>query len=114
VKEKVNYIDTGKGDDLTLNLAVNEFDPSMTAHINFRNALSFQVLITNLGVEELRAAVHYQLMQYQLLSMSVHLNQTLIEGNMKGLYELEYLTEKDGLAFCLPDPNIKLSSVLSK
>ena len=69
-KGKTNYfnvIDNGKGNDLAQKLPILEFDPTLTAHMNFSHGQSFQILITNLGCEELRAVLHYQLMQYQLL-----------------------------------------------
>jgi hypothetical protein len=95
-------------------LAVKEFDPTMLAHLNFAHGQSFKVLITELGIEELRAVLHYQLMQNQMLSIAIEKNQTLLDGNMKGIYELEFLSAKDDLEFILPNSNTKLNNVLAK
>lgn len=110
----MNYVDSGKGNDLVLSLSIKEFDPSMLSHLNFAHGQSFKVLITELGVEELRAVLHYQMMQHQLLNIAIEKNQTLLDGNMKGIYELEFLSAKDDLEFVLPNSNIKLNNVLSK
>lgn len=54
------------------------------------------------------------MMQYQLLAIAVEKNQLLLDGSMKGIYELEFLSSKDELEFVLPNSNLKLSHVLSK
>lgn len=116
-KEKSNYfnvIDTGKGNDLTQKLAILEFDPTLTAHLNLSHGQSFQILITHLGVEEFRAVLHYQLMQHQLLTMAIDHNQTLMDSSQKGLYELDFLSSKDELEFLLPNTTLNLSRVLAK
>ena len=64
-------------------------------------------------MEELRGVLHYQATQHQLLSIAINKNQTLLEGNMKGTYELEFLSSKDDLEFILPNSNLKLSYVLA-
>ena len=51
--------------------------------------------MTDLGVEELRAILHYQIMQQQLLTVAVKTNQLLLDGPMKGLKELRLLKERD-------------------
>lgn len=107
-------MDVGKGSNLGLKLPVNEFDPTLAAHLNFTHGQSFQILITHLGVEELRAILHYQMMQHQLLTIAVGKNQLLADGWMKTLSELDFLSTKDDLEFVLPSPNLKLSSILSK
>lgn len=60
---KVNFIDDGGTSFVKMDLAVNEFDPVLKSNLNFRNPDSFKMLLTNCGVEELRAVLHYQLMQ---------------------------------------------------
>ena len=116
-KEKTNYynvIDNGKGNDLAQKLPILEFDPTLTAHMNFSHGQSFQILITNLGCEELRAVLHYQLMQHQLLAIACDKNQMLMDGCQKGLYELDFLSSKDELEFVLPNTNLNLNRVLAK
>jgi hypothetical protein len=50
--------------------------------------------MTNLGLEELRAVVFYQLMQKQLLVIGVMRNQALMDGPMQGLSELQLLQKR--------------------
>jgi hypothetical protein len=42
-------------------LAIKEFDPSLTAVLNFANPEAFKALVCPLGLEELRVVVHYEL-----------------------------------------------------
>jgi hypothetical protein len=56
---------------MKFNLAVKEFDPTMMANLNFSSGQAFQILITKLGVEELRSVLHYQMMQFQLISVAI-------------------------------------------
>lgn len=56
---KVNFIDDGGASFIKMDLAVNEFDPCLKSNLNFRNPDSFKMMITNCGVEELRAILHY-------------------------------------------------------
>jgi len=67
----LNYIDYGGAMFIDLELAINEFDPTLRSNLNFRNPDSFKMLATSAGVEELRAAVHYQQMHKQLLIVAV-------------------------------------------
>jgi len=87
---------------------------TLLAHLNFAHGQSFKVLLTELGVEELRSVVHYQMMQHQILVVSIEKNQTLLEGSMKGINELKFLSSKDDLEFILPSSNCKLNHILSK
>ena len=86
----------------------------MLSNLNFIHGQSFKILITELGVEELRSVLHYQLMQHQIITVGIEKNQTLLDGVMKGVYELEFLSSKDDLEFILPNSNCKLSNILSK
>lgn len=56
---KVNFIDDGGTSFIKLDLAINEFDPVLKSNLNFRNPGSVKMLLTNCGVEELRAVLHY-------------------------------------------------------
>ena len=42
-----------------MDLAVMEFDATLGASLDFRSESCMKALMTDLGVEELRAAVHY-------------------------------------------------------
>ena len=50
--------------------------------------------MTDLGLEELRAVVLYQLMQRQLLIIAVMRNQALMDGPMQGLAELQLVQRR--------------------
>lgn len=113
-KGKINFLDLGKGTILNLALPVKEFDSTLLSNLNFTHGQAFQLLITDLGVEELRSVLHYQMMQHQLLSIAVEKNQLLLDGCEKGINELDFISSKDGLEFILPNSNLKLSHVLSK
>jgi hypothetical protein len=53
----VNFVDEGPADELQLKLAINEFDRSFRAHMNFTNPECFKALVLPLGLEELRVVV---------------------------------------------------------
>lgn len=50
--------------------------------------------MTDLGLEELRAVLHYQIMQQQILNIAIMINQQILDGATKGIYELEFLSKK--------------------
>ena len=57
-----------------------EFDGSLSANLDFKSASCMKALTTDLGVEEMRAILHYQMMQYQLLTVAVKTNQCILDG----------------------------------
>jgi hypothetical protein len=59
----INLVDYNDGSKLQHDLAVFEFDATLGACLDFRSESCLKALMTDLGVEELRAVVHYQLMQ---------------------------------------------------
>lgn len=61
--QKVNFIDDGPARYLDIDIAVNEFDQLLKSNLNFRNPDAVKMLICTSGLEELRAVLHYQLMQ---------------------------------------------------
>lgn len=62
-KGNMNLVDLNDGSNLDLDLAAREFDGTLKAGLDFRSESCVKALMTDLGVEELRAVVHYQLMQ---------------------------------------------------
>ena len=62
-RENINFFDDGCLTSHEIDLAVNEFDPTLRSNINFMNSESVQCLVLNNGVAELRAVTHYQFMQ---------------------------------------------------
>ena len=73
-KDNMNLVDYNDGSKLQLDLAMREFDATLGASLDFRSESCIKALMTDLGVEELRAVVHYQLMQKQLLAIAVMRN----------------------------------------
>ena len=71
-----NYVDSGPGMEtfVETDLAIKEFDPSMTAVLNFANPEAFKALVCPLGLEELRVVVHYELVNVQALIVAVRHN----------------------------------------
>jgi hypothetical protein len=70
-KDSLNLVDLNDGSKLELGLAALEFDATLGACLDFRSESCIKALMTDLGLEELRAVVHYQLMQKQLLTVGV-------------------------------------------
>jgi hypothetical protein len=58
----MNLVDLNDGSNLELDLAAREFDGTLKACLDLRSESCIKALMTDLGVEELRAVVHYQLM----------------------------------------------------
>ena len=61
--ENANLVDFNDGTKLDVDLAFKEFDASLKAQLDFRSEHCIKALMTDLGVEELRAIVRYQLLQ---------------------------------------------------
>jgi hypothetical protein len=86
-KDGLNLVDLNDGSKLSpeqMDIAVMEFDATLGASLDFRSESCLKALMTDLGVEELRAVVHYQLMQKQLLTVGVLRNQALMDGAVQG------------------------------
>jgi hypothetical protein len=111
-KDNMNFVDKNDGSKLELGLAALEFDASIGANFDFKSESCVKALMMSLGVEELRAVVHYQLMQKQLLAIAVLRNQAVTDGTLQGLEELELLKRKPALT--VPGAAIRLVDVLSK
>jgi len=92
-KDHVNYVDEGSSTGVEMSLAINEFDSSLRANINFMNADSIKCMVLEGGLQELRATLHYQLMQKQLMIVLVRQNNYLLENGMRALAELELLSQ---------------------
>ena len=77
-----NFVDTVPGMETIINteLAIKEFDPSLTAVCNFANPEAFKALVCPLGLEELRCVVHYELSNLQTLIVAVRHNQILLDN----------------------------------
>lgn len=93
-KGNMNLVDLNDGSNLELDLAAREFDGTLKACLDFRSESCIKALMTDLGVEELRAVVHYQMMQKQLLTIAVMRNQILMDGPQQGVAEVDLLKTK--------------------
>jgi len=85
-----NFVDSGPGMDTFVNteLSVKEFDPTLTAVLNFADPEAFKALVCPLGLEELRAVVRYELVNLQMLVVAVRHNQVLLDNSMRQLSEM--------------------------
>jgi len=61
-KDNMNLIDYNDGSKLDFDLAFREFDMSLKANLDFKSESCIKALMTDLGVEELRAILHYYIM----------------------------------------------------
>ena len=58
--ENVNFVDKNDGSLIDVDLTFQEFDPSLKAQLDFRSESCVKALMTEIGVEELRAVFRYQ------------------------------------------------------
>ncbi|MFO0001453.1 MAG: hypothetical protein ACK559_10000, partial [bacterium] len=72
-----------------MELAIKEFDPTLTSCINFADPEAFKALICPLGLEELRIVVRYELVNLQTLITGVRHNQILMDNCLRQIAELE-------------------------
>ena len=63
--------------------AIKEFDPTLTACLNFADAEAFKAMISPLGLEELRVVVRYELVNLYLLMAAVKTNQIMLDNGMR-------------------------------
>ena len=77
-----NFVDQGPGHKTIypLQLAINEFDPTMLACINFSDPEAFKALLCPLGLEELRVVFRYELVNLNLLIVAVRSNQVVLDN----------------------------------
>ena len=76
----MNLVDVNDGSLIEFDLPFREFDNTLRASLDIRRESCIKALMTDLGVEELRAILHYQMMQQQLLHVAVTVNQTIMDG----------------------------------
>lgn len=71
-----NFVDHGPGLQTVIptTYAIKEFDPSMTAILNFSDHEAFKALICPLGIEELRLVLRYELTNLNLLIVATRTN----------------------------------------
>ena len=110
--DSMNLVDLNDGSKLTFDLPFREFDGTLRANLDFKSESCIKALFTNLGVEELRAVLHYQIMQQQLLHVAVVMNQLLIDGSVKAISEVDMLSRKK--PFTVPNAILNLPLIISK
>ena len=71
-----NFVDSGPGLQTAYptNLSIMEFDPSMTACLNFSDPEAFKALLCPLGLEELRIVYRYELVNLNMLIVATRTN----------------------------------------
>jgi hypothetical protein len=65
--EFVNLVDNNDGMKVNFDLAFNEFDNTLSRNLDFKSESCIKSIMMDMGVEELRAVLHLQIMQQQLL-----------------------------------------------
>lgn len=88
-----NFVDSGSGLSTIIptSYAIKEFDPSLTAILNFADPEAFKALICPLGVEELRLVLRYELANLNILIVATRTNQILLDSPLRQLAEIELL-----------------------
>ena len=61
--ENVNLVDNNDGMKIDYDLAYTEYDKTLGRNLDFTSESCVKSLMTNLGVDELRAVLHMQIMQ---------------------------------------------------
>jgi len=84
----ISFVDDGNLTDTEIDLAINEFDPTLRSNLDFSDPESFKIMISPLGLEELRACLHYQLFILQQLIVAVRWNQQLLDDSQRVLQEI--------------------------
>lgn len=112
-RDNMNLVDLNDGSKLPIDLPCQEFDSSLKASLDLRSETCVKALMTDLGLEEIRAVVHYQVMQRQLLTIAVMRNQLLMDGPEQGKTEIKLLDRKP-YALTVPNHTLKLKDILTK
>ena len=88
-----NFVDSGPGLTTTVptTYSIKEFDPSLTTCLNFTDPEAFKAMICPLGLEELRVAVRYELVNLFLLIVAVRTNQVMLDNGQRMLSEMDLL-----------------------
>jgi hypothetical protein len=81
----VNFVDSGPGLTTVIptSYSIKEFDPSMTALLNFSDHEAFKALICPLGIEELRLVLRYELTHLNMLLVATRTNQILLDNSLR-------------------------------
>jgi len=107
----VNFLDHGPAHQESIGLAIREFDPVLLSNFNFRNPDSFKFNVLTSGLEEVRAILHYQLLQKHLLIVATRINSLLIDSSVRALAELSLLEMKK---IMIPNAIVRYQKVLNK
>lgn len=90
---KINYLNDGPGAGVRIDLAVREFDPALLSNMNYKHPDSFKLSVMNQGIEEVRAALAYQIMQKHILIVSTRANQLMIDTHQKAITEVNLIQD---------------------
>jgi hypothetical protein len=63
IGDSMNIIDYNDGSVVEFDLPFREFDNTLRASLDLRSESCIKALMSDLGVEEIRAVLHYQMMQ---------------------------------------------------
>lgn len=68
--------------------SIKEFDPTLTAILNFADNEAYKALICPLGIEELRLVLRYELANLSMLIVATRTNQILLDNALRQLAEI--------------------------
>jgi len=62
LKDQINIVDSNHGKNKIFELPFMEYDAGLCINLDLKNESCIKALMTDLGLEELRGIVHYQIM----------------------------------------------------
>ena len=62
LKDQINIVDSNHGKNKVFELAFTEFDNLLSINLDLKSESCIKALMTNLGLEELRGILKYQIM----------------------------------------------------
>jgi hypothetical protein len=108
-KNYINFVDEGPASGVEIGVAINEFDPTLRSHINFTDPDSFKMMISPMGLEELRLVLFYQLMHLHTMIITTKINQELLDVPMREIAEIDLILD---YGMVLPNPTLDYFSRL--
>jgi hypothetical protein len=108
-QDLVNYVDHGPSHKDFIGLAISEFDTNLLSNANFRNPDSFKINVLTSGLEEMRAVLHYQLLQKHVLIVATRMNQLLLDYFERALAEISLVQKW----IAVPNNNISYKELLN-
>ena len=109
LKDQINIIDSNHGKNKVFDLPFMEYDNTLAINLDLKKESCIKALMTDLGLEELRGILLYQIMHQHMLQIAVQQNQLVLDGPSKALKELELLER----SIVAPNPVLRLDNIIS-